>query len=65
VALSLLVDLVLIVVGLSALSVGARRLHDTDKSGWLLLLGLIPFIGGLIVLVLLVLPGTPSQNRFG
>jgi uncharacterized membrane protein YhaH (DUF805 family) len=64
-ALSLLVDLVLFVVGLSALSVGARRLHDTDKSGWLLLLGLIPFIGGIIVLVLLVLPGTPSQNRFG
>jgi uncharacterized membrane protein YhaH (DUF805 family) len=64
-ALSLLVDLVLFVVGLSGLSVGARRLHDTDKSGWLLLLGLIPFIGGIIVLVLLVLPGTPSQNRFG
>jgi uncharacterized membrane protein YhaH (DUF805 family) len=64
-ALSLLVDLVLFVVGLSALSVGARRLHDTDKSGWLLLLGLIPIIGGIIVLVLLVLPGTPSQNRFG
>jgi uncharacterized membrane protein YhaH (DUF805 family) len=63
-ALSLLVDLVLFVVGLSALSAGARRLHDTDKSGWLLLLGLIPF-GGIIVLVLLVLPGTPSQNRFG
>lgn len=65
VALSLLVDLVLFVVGLSALSVGARRLHDTDKSGWLLLLGLIPFIGGIIVLILLVLPGTPGQNRFG
>jgi uncharacterized membrane protein YhaH (DUF805 family) len=65
VALSLLVDLVLFVVGLSALSVGARRLHDTDKSGWLLLLGLIPFIGWIIVLVLLVLPGTPGQNRFG
>jgi uncharacterized membrane protein YhaH (DUF805 family) len=65
VALTLLIDLVLFVVGLSALSVGVRRLHDTDKSGWLLLLGLIPFIGGIIVLVLLVLPGTPSQNRFG
>jgi len=64
-ALSLLVDLVLFVVGLPALSVGARRLHDTDKSGWLLLLGLIPIFGGIIVLVLLVLPGTPSQNRFG
>ena len=65
VALSLLVDLAAFVVGLSALSAAVRRMHDTDKSGWLLLLGLIPFIGGLIVLVLLVLPGTPSQNRFG
>lgn len=65
VALSLLIDLIMFVAGLSALSVAVRRLHDTDKSGWLLLLGLIPFIGGIIVLVLLVLPGTPNQNRFG
>jgi uncharacterized membrane protein YhaH (DUF805 family) len=65
VALSLLVDLVLFVAGLSALSVAVRRLHDTDKSGWMLLLGLIPFIGGIIVLVFMLLPGTPNQNRFG
>jgi uncharacterized membrane protein YhaH (DUF805 family) len=64
-ALSLLVGLVMIAVGLSGLSVAVRRMHDTDKSGWMLLLGLIPFLGGIIVLVLLVLPGTPSQNRFG
>jgi len=65
VALSLLVDLVLFVAGLSALSVAVRRLHDTDKSGWMLLLGLIPFIGGIILLVFMLLPGTPNQNRFG
>jgi uncharacterized membrane protein YhaH (DUF805 family) len=65
VALSLLIGLVMLAAGLSGLSAGVRRLHDTDKSGWMLLLGLIPFIGGIIVLVLLVLPGTPSQNRFG
>lgn len=63
--LTLLIMLVMIAVGLSGLSVGVRRLHDSDKSGWLLLLGLIPFIGGIIVLVLLVLPGTPAPNRFG
>ena len=63
--LTLLVALVMIAVGLSGLSVAVRRMHDTDKSGWMLLLGLIPFIGGIIVLILLVLPGTPSQNRFG
>jgi uncharacterized membrane protein YhaH (DUF805 family) len=63
--LSILITLVMLVVGLSALSVAVRRLHDTDKSGWMLLLGLIPFLGGIIVLVLMLLPGTPGQNRFG
>jgi uncharacterized membrane protein YhaH (DUF805 family) len=64
-ALTVLIALVAIAVGLSGLSVAVRRMHDTDKSGWMLLLGLIPFIGGIIVLVLVLLPGTPSQNRFG
>jgi uncharacterized membrane protein YhaH (DUF805 family) len=64
-ALSLLLDLILFVVGLSGLSLAVRRLHDTNKSGWMLLLGFIPFIGGLILLVFMVLPGTPNQNRFG
>ena len=64
-ALTLLIGLVLFVVGLSGLSVAVRRMHDTDKSGWMLLLGLIPFIGGIIVLVFMCLPGTPGPNRFG
>jgi uncharacterized membrane protein YhaH (DUF805 family) len=62
---TLLLALVMLVVGLSGLSVGVRRVHDSDKSGWMLLLGLIPLVGGIIVLVLLVLPGTPAPNRFG
>lgn len=64
-ALTLLFGLVMIAVGLSGLSVAVRRMHDTDKSGWMLLLGLIPFVGWIINLILLVLPGTPGQNRFG
>lgn len=64
-ALTLLIGLILIVVGLSGLSVGVRRLHDSDKSGWLLLLGIIPIIGTIIVIVFLCTPGTPGQNRFG
>jgi uncharacterized membrane protein YhaH (DUF805 family) len=65
VALSLLVDLAAFVVGLSALSVAVRRMHDTDKSGWMLLLGLIPFVGWIVVLIFALLPATPNQNRFG
>ena len=63
--LTMLILLVMFVVGLSGLSVAVRRLHDTDKSGWMILLSLIPFVGGIIVLVLMLLPGTPGQNRFG
>jgi uncharacterized membrane protein YhaH (DUF805 family) len=61
--------IVFIVFGLGlivpALAVQVRRFHDQDKSGWFVLLGLIPYVGGLIVLVFMCLPGTPGPNRFG
>lgn len=47
------------------LAVAVRRLHDLDKSGWLLLIGLIPFLGGLYLLFLFTQPGTAGPNRFG
>jgi uncharacterized membrane protein YhaH (DUF805 family) len=47
------------------LAVGVRRLHDRDLSGWWMLCCFIPYIGGLIFFVLLVLPGTAGPNRFG
>jgi uncharacterized membrane protein YhaH (DUF805 family) len=47
------------------LAVSVRRLHDTDKSGWWLLIGLIPLIGGLFLLYHYVQPGTHGPNRFG
>jgi uncharacterized membrane protein YhaH (DUF805 family) len=50
---------------LSALSLAVRRMHDSDKSGWLLLLGIIPILGTIAVIVLLALPGTPGPNRHG
>jgi uncharacterized membrane protein YhaH (DUF805 family) len=48
-----------------AVAVQVRRFHDQDKTGWLCLLNFIPYIGGLIVLVFMVLPGTKGENRFG
>ena len=48
-----------------ALAVQVRRFHDQDKSGWFVLLNLIPYIGGLIVLVMMCLEGTKGPNRFG
>ena len=48
-----------------SIAVGVRRLHDTDKSGWFMLLSFIPLVGGLILLVFFCLEGTRGANRFG
>lgn len=46
------------------LSVSVRRLHDTNKSGWWLLLCLVP-LGGLIVLIFQCLDSDPGNNQYG
>lgn len=52
-----------VVTFLPSLAVTARRLHDTNRSGWLQLLILIPLIGWIIMLVLLV-QGPKEPNRY-
>jgi|APSaa5957512535_1039671.scaffolds.fasta_scaffold258890_2 uncharacterized membrane protein YhaH (DUF805 family) len=47
------------------LAVSVRRLHDTDRSGWWILIALIPLIGPIWFLVLAILNGTDVENRFG
>lgn len=42
-----------------------RRLHDIDKSGWYMLIGLIPILGWIYMIVILCKTGTPGPNRFG
>jgi uncharacterized membrane protein YhaH (DUF805 family) len=50
---------------LPSIGVAARRLHDTDRSGWWQLLAFIPIVGFIILLVWYCQPGTPGANRFG
>ena len=57
-----LAALALIIPGLA---VTVRRLHDTDRSGWTILLGLIPLVGPILLLVFYCTEGTPGPNRFG
>lgn len=47
-----------------SIAIAARRLHDTGRSGWWQLIALIPFIGGIILLVFLVLDST-EDNQYG
>ena len=50
---------------LPALGVSIRRLHDTDRSGWWLLISFIPLIGGIILLVFMVQDSQPGENQYG
>ena len=47
-----------------SLAAAVRRLHDTDRSGWWVLIALIPLVGAIALLVLLALEGTKDHNRF-
>lgn len=48
-----------------SITAGVRRLHDTDRVGWWLLIVLIPLIGAIVLIVFLAQKGTPGPNRFG
>jgi len=47
------------------LAVGVRRLHDVGKSGWMLLIALIPLIGAIWLLVLMVTDSQQGTNKWG
>jgi len=47
------------------IAVAVRRLHDIDRSGWWLLIILIPVIGAIVLLVFMVQNSKPGENRFG
>lgn len=60
-----LTTLLLLAIIVPSIAVQVRRFHDQDKSGWFVLLNFIPFVGGIIVLVMMCLEGTAGDNRFG
>ncbi|MBU2712785.1 DUF805 domain-containing protein [Zooshikella harenae] len=52
-------------VFIPGLAVTVRRLHDTDRSGWWILISLLPLIGIIVLLVFMFLDSTPGENNFG
>ncbi|MFC4020789.1 DUF805 domain-containing protein [Micromonospora sp. GCM10011542] len=60
--IGIIVSLALLLPGLA---VAVRRLHDTDHSGWWLLIGLVPLVGGIVLLVFFAKDGTRGGNRYG
>ncbi|HZC27084.1 MAG TPA: DUF805 domain-containing protein [Actinopolymorphaceae bacterium] len=61
----LLLVLYNLAVLLPSLAVGVRRLHDTNRSGFWILIGLIPLVGAIILIVFYASPGTQGPNSHG
>jgi len=62
---ALLILLLYLGLFVPTLAVKVRRFHDQDLSGWFVLLGFIPYLGGLIIFIFMCIDGTPGPNRFG
>jgi len=63
--LTILIHLYTLALLCPNIGVSVRRLHDTNRSGWWMLVGLVPLIGPIIVLVFMANEGTPADNNFG
>jgi uncharacterized membrane protein YhaH (DUF805 family) len=55
----------ILVTILPALAVLVRRLHDTGRSGWWALIGLVPLVGGVVLFVFSVSDSTAGENQYG
>jgi uncharacterized membrane protein YhaH (DUF805 family) len=48
-----------------SLAVSVRRLHDVNRSGWWILVALVPIVGAIVLIVFYATAGDPSPNRYG
>jgi len=60
--IGMLYSLALIIPGIA---VSVRRLHDTERSGWWLLIAFVPIIGAIVLLVFMVQDSQSGQNQYG
>jgi len=63
--IGLLSGLYCLVIFLPSLAVAIRRLHDTNRTGWWVLFGIVPIVGAIVLLIFNVLDSQPGTNRFG
>ena len=63
--IKLLSNIYSVAVLVPGIAVAVRRLHDIGKSGWWMLIAIIPIIGAIWLIVLLATDGTPEDNEYG
>ena len=62
---AIVLGIVYLAIIIPCLALGVRRLHDINKSGWYLLVSLIPFVGGIWLIVLMATKGDEDINQYG
>ena len=62
---SVILSLYVLAILVPSLAVSVRRLHDIGKSGWFILISLIPIVGSIILLVWACQEGMPEANEYG
>lgn len=65
VTVSLIFAFFLLSLAVPALALRVRRLHDLNRSGWWVLVALLPLLGSLALMIAALFDGTPGPNRFG
>ena len=60
--LLLIYDLAILI---PSIAVGVRRLHDTNRTGWWLLIALVPLVGAIILIVFFAQDSQPGENQYG
>ncbi len=63
--MALIIGAYVLAVLIPGLAISFRRMHDRNMTAWWLLLGLIPYVGSLVLIVIFVLPGTKGPNTYG
>ncbi|QPB83175.1 DUF805 domain-containing protein [Pseudoalteromonas rubra] len=63
--LGLLSGLYALAIIIPSIALSVRRLHDTGRSGWWVLLSLIPLIGPIVLIVFYVMDSKPGENEYG
>lgn len=64
-SIGILTGIYMLAMLIPGLAVSVRRLHDTGRSGWWLLIELVPLVGAIVLLVFMVSDSQPGQNAYG
>jgi len=64
-SIGILTGIYTLAVLIPGIAVSVRRLHDTGRSGWWLLIVLVPLIGWIVLLIFMLIDGQPGQNADG